>query len=718
VIGATVSHYRVLEKLGSGGMGVVYSAEDLRLGRHVALKFLPRELSRDPVALERFRREARTASALNHPHICTIYEIDEHDGLQFIAMELLEGQTLKQRLEGKGLALEEAVELGLQIADALEAAHEKGIIHRDIKPANIFVSPRGQAKVLDFGLAKLADRSPQDDATRPAEALLTVPGTAMGTVAFMSPEQARGEELDARSDLFSFGTVLYEMTTAAQAFPGPTTAVILEAILNRPPAPHKGELPVEMKRILTKVLEKDRRLRYQNASDLRADLARLKRDLDSGKTAAAPAAAAEKSLAVLYFENLSGSKEDEYFRDGITEDLIIELSKIHELRVFPRLAVLVYRDKLESATDVGKQLNAAYVLSGSLRRAGQRLRITAQLVETRTGHSAWAERYDRQLEDVFAIQDEIAQNIAGALRVMLTEQEKRAIQKVQTADVKAYDYYLRGRQFFHQHRRKGYEYARQMFAAAIEIDSRYARAHAGIADCCSLLYMFLDASESNLRQAEESSRKALELDPEAAEAHVARGLAVSLSKLYAEAQKEFDTAIRLDPKLFEAYYFYARLFYTQGKLAEAALWFEKACAVRPEDYQAPTLLASVYHGLGREADALESDRRGFEAAEKHLALHPDDSRAYYLGAGTLARLGRTEQALEWARRALEIDPEENRVLYNVACMYATLGQSEDALDCLEKAVQHGYRRTAWMEHDPDLASLRTHPRFQALLAKA
>ncbi len=723
MIGTTVSHYRVLEKLGSGGMGVVFKAEDLRLGRHVALKFLPEDLSRDHQALERFRREARTASSLNHPHICTIHEIDEHEGRHFIAMELLEGQTLKQRLESKLLAVEEVLELGLQIADALEAAHGKTIVHRDIKPANIFVTPRGQAKVLDFGLARVGvgGRGLGDGATEgPTVGVgLSVPGAILGTFQYMSPEQARGEELDARSDLFSFAAVLYEMAAGMPAFGGSTTAVILDAIFNRPPAAYRRELPAELKRILGKALEKDRRLRYQNAADLRADLQRLKRDLDSGASqAAAPAAAAEKSLAVLYFENLGGSKEDEYFRDGITEDIIIELSKIHELRVFPRLAVLAYRDKPESAAEIGKQLNAAYVLSGSLRRAGQRLRITAQLVETRTGHSAWAERYDRQMEDVFAIQDEIAQSIAGALRVMLTEKEKRAIQKVQTADVKAYDYYLRGRQFFHQHRRKGYEFARQMFAAAIEIDPRYARAHAGIADCCSLLYMFLDASEPNLRQADESSRKALELDPDAAEAHVARGLALSLSKQFDQAQGEFETAVWLDPKLFEAHYFYARLYYTQGKLAEAAPLFEKACAVRPEDYQAPALLSSVYHGLGRREEGMAANRRALEATEKHLALHPDDSRAYYLGAGSLAQLGRREQALQWARRALDIDPEENRVLYNVACMYATLGQSEEALDCLERAVQHGYRRTAWMEHDPDLASLHGHPRFQALLAQA
>jgi len=711
MIGKTISHYRVTAKLGEGGMGAVYAAEDTQLQRPVALKFLSAQMATDPEARKRLVKEARAASRLNHPNIATIYEVDESEGASFIAMEQVEGESLKQRLLRGALSPKEMLEVARQIAEGLNEAHQAGVLHRDIKPGNVMLDPRGRVKILDFGLAALTEGDRKEGET--VENFITRTATVWttgGTVPYMSPEQLQGEATDARSDIFSFGVMLYECLAGRLPFPGETSVDILHAILRSPPTPLRNYVPdiaPGWEQVIERCLVKSPEQRFQTMAEVVAAV----------KGVAVPAAPAQRSLAVLYFENLSRAEDDEYFRDGITEDIIIELSKIQGLQVFPRSAVLAYRDKPTTGPQVGQQLNASHVLGGSVRRAGNRLRITAQLIETRTGHSAWAERFDREMEDVFAIQDEIAQSIAAALKLVLTEKEKQAIKKAPTQDVQAYDYYLRGRQFFHQHRKKGYEYARQMFARAIVIDPGYARAYAGVADCCSFLYMYWDASEANLKEADAASQKALALDPESAEAHASRGLAVSLRKEYDEAAKEFETAIRLNPKLFEAYHFYARARLSEGKLEEAARLLEEASRANPEDYQSPVMLGMVLSGLGRRTEAEVAYRRGVEIAEKHLELHPDDGRALYLSANALCQLGERERSLDWARRALISDPDDAGVLYNIACVYSLQGQLEEAVNCLEKSITSGMGQKEWIEHDSDLDNLRSHPRFQALLER-
>jgi TolB-like protein/Flp pilus assembly protein TadD len=566
-------------------------------------------------------------------------------------------------------------------------------------------------KILDFGLSELVrmDRSPEDS----EETFITRTSTQNvrgGTVGYMSPERILGQAADARSDIFSFGVLLYECVTGRTPFCGESAIDVLHAILRAPYIPVRQlvpEIDPAWEALVDSCLIKSAARRCSSMQKVIESLDRL----------SAPSQRPEKSIAVLYFANLSGDKDDEYFRDGMTEDIITELTRIAGLSLRPRSAVLPFRDKPVTAGEIGHQLNVAYVLEGSLRRAGNRLRINAQLVETRTGHSVWAERYDRQLEDVFAIQDEIAQSIAGTLRVMLTDKEKRAIEKVPTRDIQAYDYYLRGRRVFYELRRKTFEFARQMFARAIVIDPGYAAAYAGVADSSSFLYMWFDATEDNLREAVHASRRAVELDPDSAEAHTSRGLAESLSKNYEEAEKEFKEAIRLNPRLFDASYLYGRCNFTQGKMEEAAALFRRASELDPADYQALNLLHLCMRSLGRDDGAQAVSRAALERSERHMEVHPEDARALYLGAHSLLHVGDPERAMEWAARALAIDPDENSTIYNVGCLYAQLGDRNHgrALDLLETAIRNGFGQMEWLENDPDLVSLRDEPRYKSLL---
>ncbi len=729
MLGKILSHYQILSQLGEGGMGVVYEAEDTNLGRHVALKFLTPAMATDDSLLQRFQREARAASALNHPNICTIHGIEQYEGQHFIVMELLDGESLGDRIRRGPLDIGTVLRLGIQIADALESAHSKGIVHRDLKPANIFVTARGQAKILDFGLAKIDRNRPDAGSNIPTAVLdgLTSPGMAMGTVSYMSPEQARGEVTDARTDLFSFGTILYQMTTGVLPFQGDTSAVVFDAILNRKPAPTiqiNQSLPAEIDRIIGQALEKDRDLRYQTFTELKIALKRLKRDLDSGHhsvedssihTSRMPSSPShEHSIAVLYFENLSGMKEDEYLRDGITEDITTELSKIRRLKTFSRAVVMPYRDRQVTAGQVGKELGASYVLTGSLRRAGNRIRINAQLVDAATDFPLWSERYDREMEDVFAVQDEIASKIAAALRITLSPQEQEALAAKPTENLHAYDLYLRGRNFARRVGRQDVQFALQMYENAVALDPAFALAHAAIANACAQYYYYFERKQEWIDRVKAATQRALATGRDEPEIRCAEAWLDFAQGRYDSAVDKIRSALVRDPDIDGGYNLLGRALFEGGRYQEVLDIMEDALAHAGENYNTTIPIRNALGAMGK-TDALKNyTYREIAIFESQLKKTPEDARIRVLLAADYAYQGRYEDAQRETDLAMALRPDDTMILYNIACTLCEMDKTKEALVAVKKAWESGYRNPVWIRQDPDLAKLHGEPEFERL----
>ena len=745
MIGTTVSHYRILDRLGGGGMGVVYLAEDTTLGRRVALKFLPPTLASSPEGRERLLREARAASALNHPHICTIHEVGEQDGQPFIAMEWLEGETLKQRLEAGALPLDLLLDAAIQIAGGLETAHERGLVHRDLKPANLFITLRGGAKILDFGLAKSVEAT-SDQETFSAPDPLTSPGSTVGTLAYMSPEQARGESVDARSDLFSLGLVLYEMATGQMAVPPGPTALAYDAILNRQfsgVSEINPGIPVSVDRVIRRLLSKAPTSRHHSARELREELDAIRRDRrlrDSSGSAGAP------SIAVLPFANLSPDPDNEYFADGMTEEVINTLGQIKTLRVAARTSSFAFKGRTPDVSEVGEKLRVATVLTGSVRKAGGRLRITVALVNASDGFQIWSERYDRQAEDVFAVQEEIALAIAEHLKVALVTPDAPLVQRA-TDNLDAYQLYLKARFLINQ-RGAGLAQGMALLGQAVTLAPDYAPAHAALADAYALIgfYGYAPCYEV-MPKARQSAQHALALNPALAEAH-APLLFVSWTHDwdFARARREFDAAMALDPRMSSALIWWSLgLSSALGDFTRAIEIGEQAIEVDPLSAASCMAMNGVYMSAGRyvEAEAIARRaaelnpglwlaRRGLGMAlglqGRHEEAIPPLEEAFSLSGGNIWMISTLCQSHGWAGHAVKARHYHDMLVAASAAgkyvqplmlglSHAAVGELDTAFDWFERA----YRErdplpilNHWPSATPELAA---DPRFDALMTR-